>query len=77
MKTFKLWVLLSAVSGVTLLNIPNAAPAYGDVSIENIEALANDENDGELTYCKREGSVKCTDGGYAKYVIYRLNNSLY
>lgn len=77
MKTFKLWALLSAVSGVTLLNIPNAVPVYGDASLENIEALANGENEGELTYCEREGSVKCTDGGYAEYVIYRLDNSLY
>ena len=73
MKTFKLLALLSVVSGVILLKIQNAALVYGDVSLENIEALANSENDGGLTDCKYEGSVKCADGGYAKYVFYRFD----
>ena len=48
----------------------NQAEEYCDMVLSNVEALASDdENIKNLDRCRYDGPIKCSIGGYARYII--------
>lgn len=78
MKNFKLLPLLGIILGVGIISLTKSSVAtHENIVMENIEALASDENFSGGTECTKTGSIKCHDGSYVKRVIFKLENETY
>lgn len=72
MKKLKVMALLCAAVGMCWICKPKERkPEFNEIQMRNIEALAGDESGGKPYDCLIRGSIKCPDGDYVKYIIYK------
>ena len=70
MKKLKLLILLGMIMVAAIAyHVRNANSHFGDMELENIEALANGENNHYQVECVYLGTMECPNGGYFEIVV--------
>lgn len=77
MNKFKLFSVICLCVGIALSYLYcNQTEEYSDIVLSNVEALASDdENIEEFDICQYDGPIKCPGGGYAKYIITKVEDN--
>lgn len=69
-------ILLASILGVILASEnKDSNTIYNDVVLNNIEALANSEDIGNLNLCIDTGSTKCPSGEYVKTLFLKIDDN--